>query len=226
MSQLKRVVEPFGEVNVYPAAGGRTRVTATILMEPHKEGTQTGIALDGSGSMSALYGVEEGSRVLSPIFGGPKKPQNVVTPVAQQLCSYLARNIDAELKQRGLEQLPPLVQVERHGEMPLSFAQQRLWFLAKFKDVSVTYHIPGALRLRGALNRFALRRSLDALFARHEALRSVFIAVDGQPRSNRDDNTIAIEAAEYLKYKHPHAEVTVHDLITGDTITIKTLPPS
>ena len=44
------------------------------------------------------------------------------------------------------------------------------------------------------------------------------IAVDGQPR-------IAIEAAEYLKYKHPHAEVTVHDLVTGDTITIKALPP-
>ena len=48
------------------------------------------------------------------------------------------------------------------------------------------------------------------------------IAVDGQPRSNRDDKAIAIEAAEYLKYKHPHAEVTVHDLMTGDTITIKT----
>ena len=51
------------------------------------------------------------------------------------------------------------------------------------------------------------------------------IAVDGQPRSNRDDKAFAIEAAEYLKYKHPHAEVTVHDLMTGDAITIKTLPP-
>ena len=72
MSQLKKVVEPFGEVNVYPTRSGRTRVVATILMEPHKEGAQTGIALDGSGSMAKLYGVEDGSRVLSPIFGGPK----------------------------------------------------------------------------------------------------------------------------------------------------------
>jgi hypothetical protein len=96
MSQLKNVVEPFGEVNVYPAAGGRTRVVATILMEPHREGAQTGIALDGSGSMAKLYGAEGGSRVLSPIFGGPKKPQNEVTPVAQKLCSYLARKIDAD----------------------------------------------------------------------------------------------------------------------------------
>src|SRR5690242_16957195 len=96
MSQLKKVVEPFGEVNVYPAAGGRTRVVATILMEPHREGAQTGIALDGSGSMAKLYGAEGGSRVLSPIFGGPKKLHNEVTPVAQKLCSYLARKIDAD----------------------------------------------------------------------------------------------------------------------------------
>src|SRR5215472_5566288 len=41
------------------------------------------------------------------------------------------------------------------------------------------------------------------------------IAVDGQPRSNRDDKAIAIEAAEYLKYKHPHAEVTVHAWLRG-----------
>src|SRR5436309_1393934 len=95
MSQLKNVVDPFGEVNVYPASAGRMRVVATILMQPHKEGAQTGIALDGSGSMRKLYGVE-GARVLSPIFGGAKKPQNEITPVAQKLCSYLARNIDAD----------------------------------------------------------------------------------------------------------------------------------
>src|SRR5260370_25978953 len=93
--QLKKIVEPFGEVNVYPAAGGAMRVVATILMEPHKEGAQTGIALDGSGSMAKLYGVDDGSRVLSPIFGGPKKLHNDITPVAQQLCAYLARKIDA-----------------------------------------------------------------------------------------------------------------------------------
>jgi hypothetical protein len=96
MAQLKHVVEPFGEVNVYPSPGGKTRVVATILMEPHKEGAQTGIALDGSGSMSKVYGVEGGGRVLSPIFGGPRKLQNEITPVAQKLCAYLARKIDAD----------------------------------------------------------------------------------------------------------------------------------
>jgi hypothetical protein len=94
--QLKNVVDPFGEVNVHPGTRG-TRVVATILMKPHKEGAQTGIALDGSGSMRKLYGQDDGARVLSPIFGGTRKQlSNDITPVAQKLCAYLARNIDAD----------------------------------------------------------------------------------------------------------------------------------
>ncbi len=97
MSQLKKVVEPFGEVNVHPAPGGKVRVVATILMEPHKEGAQTGIALDGSGSMAKLYGVGEAEGgFLASLFGKKQQPHNEVTPVAQKVCSYLARKIDAD----------------------------------------------------------------------------------------------------------------------------------
>ena len=66
--------------------------------------------------------------------------------------------------------------------MPLSFAQQRLWFLAQMEGVSDTYHIPAALRLRGELDGEALKRSLDGIWARHEGLRSVFVMVEGEPR--------------------------------------------
>ncbi|MFO0879886.1 MAG: hypothetical protein U0840_21270 [Gemmataceae bacterium] len=96
--QLKKVVEPFGEVNVYPASGGRVRVVATILMEPTREGTQTGVALDGSGSMSESYGVSSGGRggFLASFFGGKKPAQNQVTPVAQKICHHLASKLDAD----------------------------------------------------------------------------------------------------------------------------------
>jgi hypothetical protein len=97
--QLKKIVEPFGEVNVYPN-GEKVRVTATILMEPNREGTQTGIALDGSGSMSELYGVGQSSSggIFATLFGSrkPATPPNIITPVAQRLCSYLAKKIDAD----------------------------------------------------------------------------------------------------------------------------------
>ncbi len=95
MTQLKNVVEPFGEVNVYPEPDGSLRVWASILMEPEREGTQTGIALDGSGSMRKLYGQDTGGGVLSPIFAKPRV-ENIVTPVAQSLCAYLARKIDSD----------------------------------------------------------------------------------------------------------------------------------
>jgi hypothetical protein len=95
MTQLRNAVEPFGEVNVYPGPNGGTRVVATILMEPRKEGAQTGIAIDGSGSMRKLFGQNTGGGVVSPIFA-KQKPENHISPIAQQLCAYLARNIDAD----------------------------------------------------------------------------------------------------------------------------------
>src|SRR5947209_879023 len=95
MAQLKKPVEPFGEVNVYPQPGGSLRVVATILMEPRREGTQTGIALDGSGSMSGLYAVESAGFFAS-LFGNPKPPMNEITPTAQKICAYLARKLDAD----------------------------------------------------------------------------------------------------------------------------------
>lgn len=96
MAQLKKVVDPFGEVNVFSKPGGKLRVTATILMEPRKEGSQTGIALDGSGSMAGLYGIDDGGGFLASLFSRKKDKKNVITPVAQKICAYLARKIDAD----------------------------------------------------------------------------------------------------------------------------------
>src|SRR5215207_7504035 len=71
--------------------------------------------------------------------------------------------------------------VERGGRLPLSFAQQRLWFLEQMGDLGSTYHIATRLRLGGELDRVALRRALDAMLARHEALRTAFVEVEGEP---------------------------------------------
>ncbi|MCA6222761.1 non-ribosomal peptide synthetase, partial [Photorhabdus antumapuensis] len=78
--------------------------------------------------------------------------------------------------------LSAILPISRKGELPLSFAQQRLWFLAQLDGVSETYHIPIALSLRGSLDIVAWQQALNALFARHEALRSVFVSIEGQPQ--------------------------------------------
>jgi amino acid adenylation domain-containing protein len=86
-----------------------------------------------------------------------------------------------ELYQAGRAGLPPVERVDRAGPLPLSFAQQRLWFLERLGGLGGTYHVPTRLRLRGPLDRGALRRALDAVVARHEALRTTFVEVDGEP---------------------------------------------
>ena len=76
--------------------------------------------------------------------------------------------------------LPAIEPAGRAGAPPLSFAQQRLWFLAQIDGVSQAYHIPLNVRLKGELHKHALRRALDRLVARHEALRTTFVAAGGQ----------------------------------------------
>ncbi|WP_139837543.1 condensation domain-containing protein, partial [Xenorhabdus beddingii] len=76
---------------------------------------------------------------------------------------------------------------DRHQPLPLSFAQQRLWFLAQLDPrASLAYHIPVVLRLIGQLNHRALGRALDHLVARQEILRTRFVLVAGQPYQHID----------------------------------------
>ncbi|MCF5295589.1 non-ribosomal peptide synthetase, partial [Pseudomonas syringae] len=74
----------------------------------------------------------------------------------------------------------PIVPVSRDQSLPLSFAQQRLWFLAQLDGGSAAYHIPAGLRLRGSLDQVALKRALDRIVARHEALRTTFVQEQDQ----------------------------------------------
>nr|AHZ46176.1 NRPS [uncultured bacterium 14-4D] len=70
----------------------------------------------------------------------------------------------------------------QEGPAPLSFAQQRLWFLAQFERNSSAYHIPLVLRLKRDLDVAALEAALTEISTRHEALRTVFSEIEGEPR--------------------------------------------
>ncbi len=81
----------------------------------------------------------------------------------------------------GAEAPPPLVRVPRDRPLPLSFAQQRLWFLDRLEG-GAAYHLPAALRLRGPLDAGALAAALTAAARRHEALRTGFPLDGDAPR--------------------------------------------
>ncbi|HEY0738045.1 MAG TPA: amino acid adenylation domain-containing protein [Herpetosiphonaceae bacterium] len=92
----------------------------------------------------------------------------------------LASVIDAGSRHAS-ESLTPIPRAARTSDLPLSFAQRRLWFLEQLEAHGAAYNIPLALHISGSLNIEALRRSLNTIVARHEALRTVFVARDGEP---------------------------------------------
>ena len=97
------------------------------------------------------------------------------------IVARLAEKIENLLRLGQSLQAPPLLSIARSAEMPLSFAQQRLWFLNQLEPDSAFYNIPDAVRLFGQLNITALEQSLNEIIRRHEALRTNFITVEGQP---------------------------------------------
>ncbi|HEU4883295.1 MAG TPA: amino acid adenylation domain-containing protein, partial [Longimicrobium sp.] len=111
-----------------------------------------------------LFGVELPLRTL---FEGPT--------VAE-----LAVRVE-ETRRAGVPVLPPVVPVERTGALPLSFAQERLWFIDRLEPGGAVYNMSAALRLTGALDQAALERALGEIVRRHEALRTVFAEADGSP---------------------------------------------
>jgi amino acid adenylation domain-containing protein len=86
----------------------------------------------------------------------------------------LATRVEAALRTGGDRLAPPLVPVPREGPLPLSFAQQRLWFIDQLEPGKAHYNIPVALRIDGPLNAGVLAQSLGEIVRRHEALRTVF----------------------------------------------------
>ena len=90
--------------------------------------------------------------------------------------------------QKQKEQEPPVEEAPRltrqsrtAGMFPLSFAQQRLWFLNHYEPESPEYNIPQAFRIAGELDPDVLRRALAEIFARHESLRTTFRSIEGEP---------------------------------------------
>jgi len=87
-----------------------------------------------------------------------------------------------ELQRRGgVHPPPPLVPLTRDGPVPLSFAQERLWFLSRLAPESASYNEPIGLAVQGRLEVSALAWSLGEIVRRHEVLRTVFPEVDGHP---------------------------------------------
>src|SRR6516165_12027356 len=74
------------------------------------------------------------------------------------------------------------MQLMQNEWLPLSYAQQRLWFLDQLDRGTPAYNVPRAFRINGLLDLAVLKKSLEFVVQRHQPLRAVFTSMDGEPR--------------------------------------------
>ncbi|MGH7191941.1 MAG: phosphopantetheine-binding protein, partial [Candidatus Saccharimonadales bacterium] len=127
-------------------------------------GGQSLLASQLAARVQAVFGVELPIRVLFE------------SPTIARLAAWL----DGAATQQLIAGLPPVSRADRAAPLPLSSFQEQLWFLEQLEP-EPRYLLSATVRLRGPLDEAALERSLRAIVERHEALRTVFPVVDGQP---------------------------------------------
>lgn len=93
----------------------------------------------------------------------------------------LAKQIDASQRGTSAQKTPPITPVERTRTLPLSFAQQRLWFMDQFEPNNALYNVPYIVRLKGDLRASCLERSIQEIVRRHESLRTRFEMFEDEP---------------------------------------------
>ncbi|GAA0960528.1 amino acid adenylation domain-containing protein [Actinocorallia libanotica] len=122
----------------------------------------------------------------------------VELPIRALFESPTVAGLAARLDEAQGSARPALTRAQRPASVPLSYAQQRLWFLNRFEGPSATFNMPVPLRLRGELDAEAIRAALADLVARHEPLRTVFPDTSGTPRQLVLDAAVAVPRLEVV----------------------------
>ncbi len=138
---------------------------------------------------------------------------------AKATVAELAQSI-GQLQQQDLElSTSSILPRAENTQLPLSYAQTRLWFLDQLQPLGGSYNIPLTLRLVGTLNQAALEQSLQEIIHRHEALRTNFINVDGQPNQIiQTETTWSLSIIECEDLPTTEKEIATQQLVQKQAI--------
>ncbi|HEX7137208.1 MAG TPA: amino acid adenylation domain-containing protein, partial [Vicinamibacterales bacterium] len=157
------------------------------------------LGVDGVGVPDNFFDLGGHSLMATRVMSRVRAQCGVALPLRRLFelptIEQLAAAIEAAGPSSGIAPIP---RVDRSGSLPLSFAQERLWFLAQLEGASGTYNMPAALRLTGALDVGALEQSLRDLVVRHETLRTRFV-------SGPDGPAQVVDANAFLRIEHIEA---------------------
>ncbi|HEY2740330.1 MAG TPA: condensation domain-containing protein, partial [Thermoanaerobaculia bacterium] len=118
-----------------------------------------------------------GTRIIAQI----RKELGVEVALRTFFESPTVAELAAAVEGAGRVDLPPILPVPRDGDLPLSFPQERIWFLTQLDPELLSYHVPRALRVRGRFEPVLVEATFSEIDRRHEILRTTFPAVEGRP---------------------------------------------
>lgn len=148
---------------------------------------------------------------------------NVEIPLSQlfESANLAALAAQIEIVMRGEQQeIKTITSIPRNQNLPLSFAQQRLWFFDQFELGSPSYNLPRAVRLQGKLNIDALSGSLNEIIRRHEILRTSFTIADGQPIQIISDSVkLKLPVIDLQNIPHKQREAELYRLANEEAQT-------
>jgi acyl carrier protein len=176
----KRLPEPEAARRDAVEGAGRTpieEVLAGIWAEV--------LGLERVGSDENFFELGGHSLMATSVFSRLREAFRVELPIKTLFeaptVAQLAQQVEAAMRAGGNVEEMPLLAVARDRELPLSFAQQRMWFVHQLDHSDPLYNIPFALRLTGRLDLGVLGRALDEIVRRHESLRTTFTLFEGRP---------------------------------------------
>ena len=128
-----------------------------------------------------------------------------LSPVKQQLLQQL---LQEKLASRSVPPIQVIPHIAEQEDAPLSFAQQRLWFLDQLGASNSPYHMPVASHLKGSLHLQALEKSIEEIVHRHSVLRTIFVNQDGHPvqvvRASIDLKMLVIDLTAFSASAQEH----------------------
>jgi amino acid adenylation domain-containing protein len=131
--------------------------------------------------------------------------------------SACAAGVEARLREASRPTAPSIKPAGKDVELPLSFTQERLWFLDRLESKSSRYNIPVAMRLRGPLNYDALERSINEIIRRHESLRTTFRETGGRPlQVIAPQQRFCIAVEDYRAAPGQEVEATIAQLVAEE----------
>jgi amino acid adenylation domain-containing protein len=241
-------LSPSGKVDrrALPAADEEALALAvTEPVTPHNEIEQLLHSIWSEVLKTDRFGIHDNffalgghSLLATQVITRIRKVFNLQAPLRQLFAhatiAELAHWVDEALRS-GSDQAPPLQKASRTRPLPLSFAQQRLWFIDQLQPGTTIYNMPLALRLHGTLDLTVLERVLTEIVRRHEGLRTSFESRDGEPvqviaapeqqkLDVKDVSELSVEERAQIAIELVNAETqTPFDLARGPLLRVRVL---